>query len=99
MLSSLHSDRCAQCSLLEPNKPFDGSFMRDKGIDVIQIEPSMACQLECPSCWSKKDRKIVLPKTDAGHLILDPAEGGLPGPVVIAERVPQVPVAAEPDDL
>ncbi len=66
-------DKCSRCSLLEPNKPYDASFARDKVIDVIQIEPSMACQLECPSCWPKKDRKIVLPKTDAGHLILDPA--------------------------
>jgi 4Fe-4S single cluster domain len=66
-------DRCAKCSLLEPNKPFDASFARDRIVDVIQVEPSMACQLECPSCWPKKDRKIVLPKTDAGHLILNEA--------------------------
>jgi hypothetical protein len=66
-------DNCGRCSLLEPNKPFDPSFVESKVIDLIQVEPSMACQLECPSCWPKKDRPVVLPKTDAGHLILDPA--------------------------
>jgi hypothetical protein len=66
-------DKCSRCSLLEPNKPFDPYFAREKVIEVIQVEPSMACQLECPSCWPKKDRPIVLPKTDAGHLVLEPA--------------------------
>ena len=67
------ADACSRCAMLEPNKTFDPGYAGKKIVEVIQVEPSMACQLECPSCWPKKDRPVILPRTDAGHLILDPA--------------------------
>lgn len=46
---------CTNCSFFRQDEPFlDNSF---KGhIRIIQIEPSLACNLECPCCSSKTQR-------------------------------------------
>lgn len=64
---------CGKCRYLWPNIAFEESYVKNRVVHEIQVESSMACQLECPVCWVRSERSIVLPKTDAGHLILKPA--------------------------
>jgi wyosine [tRNA(Phe)-imidazoG37] synthetase (radical SAM superfamily) len=42
-------DACADCALLRPNDPCR-DYLGLKQIRKLQIEPSLACRLRCPSC-------------------------------------------------
>ncbi len=63
---------CSKCMVLLPNAPFLKLNKRKPYIDTFQVEPSLACQLDCPGCIPIKDRKTRIAKTWCGHLILAP---------------------------
>jgi hypothetical protein len=63
---------CSKCMVLLPNAPFDDSYARGKVIEVFQVEPSLACQLDCPGCIPMKQRKNRIERTPVGHLVMDP---------------------------
>lgn len=63
---------CSKCMSLLPTSPFVTTYTRDRYIDIFQVEPSMACQLDCPSCIPIKDRKSIVSRSWCGHLILAP---------------------------
>src|SRR5262249_18872143 len=45
-------------------------FEWQKILETFQIEPSMACQLECPGCITKKERTTRVARTPHGHMTL-----------------------------
>jgi hypothetical protein len=61
---------CSKCMVLLPTSPFVSTYERDRYLDTLQVEPSMACQLDCPSCIPIKDRKALVAVSSCGHLIL-----------------------------
>src|SRR6266404_1272842 len=63
---------CSKCMVLLPNAPFLKLNKRKPYIDTFQVEPSLACQLDCPGCIPIKDRKTRVARTWCGHLILAP---------------------------
>jgi wyosine [tRNA(Phe)-imidazoG37] synthetase (radical SAM superfamily) len=63
---------CSKCMVLQPNVPFSGGYKRARYIDTFQVEPSMACNLDCPGCIPIRDRKARVAKTWCGHLMLAP---------------------------
>ncbi len=63
---------CSKCMVLLPNAPLSKTNKRNPYIDTFQVEPSLACQLDCPGCIPIKDRKTRIAKTWCGHLILAP---------------------------
>lgn len=63
---------CSKCMVLLPNAPFVPTLKRDPYVDTFQVEPSMACQLDCPGCIPIKDRKTRVARTWSGHLMLAP---------------------------
>ena len=65
-------DYCSKCMVLQPTSPFISTYARDRYIDTFQVEPSLACQLDCPGCIPIQDRKTRLARTWCGHLILAP---------------------------
>ena len=65
-------DYCSKCMVLLPNSPFVSIYARDRYIDTFQVEPSLACQLDCPGCIPMRERKDRLVRTSFGHLILAP---------------------------
>ena len=58
--------------VLLPNATFVPTLKRDPSVDPFQVEPSMACQLDCPGCIPIKDRKTRVARTWVGHLMLAP---------------------------
>src|SRR4030067_1528637 len=48
-------DICKKCAFLRNNYPFSDSLSQ-REIMKIQIEPSLACNLDCPCCSSKAQR-------------------------------------------
>src|SRR5258707_2155774 len=65
-------DYCSKCMVLQINSPFVATYPRDRYIDTFQVEPALACQLDCPGCIPMKERKTRLVRTSVGHLILSP---------------------------
>ena len=65
-------DYCSKCMVLQINSPFVSTYPRDRYIDTFQVEPALACQLDCPGCIPMKERKTRLVRTPVGHLILAP---------------------------
>ena len=63
---------CSKCMMLQPNIPFSNGYKSARYIDTFQVEPSMACNLDCPGCIPIQDRKTRVAKTWCGHLILAP---------------------------
>jgi wyosine [tRNA(Phe)-imidazoG37] synthetase (radical SAM superfamily) len=61
---------CDRCWLLNPDQDFDISFIRDKTITYFQIEPSILCNLHCPSCIPHDTRKNFLKDHGYGNLFL-----------------------------
>ncbi|MFZ5876660.1 MAG: radical SAM protein [Nitrospirota bacterium] len=49
-------DVCANCAWLRTHEPFSDNLSRKK-IRKIQLEPSLACNLECPCCSNKTQRQ------------------------------------------
>ncbi len=65
-------DYCSKCMVLQINSPFITTYPRDRYIDTFQVEPALACQLDCPGCIPMKERKTRIARTSVGHLILAP---------------------------
>jgi hypothetical protein len=65
-------DYCSKCMMLQPNLAFNPNYRRDRYIDTFQVEPALACQLDCPGCIPMKERKTRIERTSVGHLILAP---------------------------
>lgn len=63
---------CSKCMVLLPNAPFVPIYAREKLIEVFQVEPSLACQLDCPGCIPMQQRKDRIERTSVGHLVLAP---------------------------
>ena len=63
---------CSKCMSLLPTSPFVSTYARDRYCDIFQVEPSMACQLDCPTCIPIKDRRITVARSWCGHLMLAP---------------------------
>jgi hypothetical protein len=63
---------CSKCLVLLPNGPFVPTPSSDPYIDTFQVEPSMACHLECPGCIPIKERRTRVTRNWAGHLMLAP---------------------------
>src|SRR3989442_4513328 len=61
---------CSKCMVLQPSAPFISTHAQDLHMDTLQVEPSMACQLDCPGCIPMKDRKTRVARTSSGHLML-----------------------------
>lgn len=61
---------CDRCWLLNPHKDFDESFIRDKTINFFQIEPTILCNLRCPSCIPHETRNSFLKDNGYGNLFL-----------------------------
>jgi wyosine [tRNA(Phe)-imidazoG37] synthetase (radical SAM superfamily) len=60
------------CLALNAEVPFDDSPRLARRLNYMQIESSFACQLACPNCYPGVKRSTVLPKTEGGHLQLEP---------------------------
>jgi hypothetical protein len=66
-------EHCSKCfCLMSHIEMDDGVYARDRHIETFQIEPSMGCQLECPGCIPRPERKGRVRRTDHGQLTLDP---------------------------
>lgn len=63
---------CSKCMMLLPTSPFVSTYARDRYCDTLQVEPSMACQLDCPTCIPIKHRKTTVARSWCGHLMLAP---------------------------
>jgi len=62
---------CSQCFCLMTHMPMDdGFYAKNRHIETFQIEPSMGCQLECPGCIPKVERRNRVRRTDQGQLTL-----------------------------
>lgn len=66
-------EHCSKCFCLMSHMGIDdGAYVRERRIETFQIEPSMGCQLECPGCIPRVERKGRVRKTPQGQLTLDP---------------------------
>jgi hypothetical protein len=66
-------DHCAKCHCLEAGFNVDTEhYTRAKAIETFQIEPSMGCQLECPGCIPRSERRGRMRKTSVGQMTLEP---------------------------
>ena len=63
---------CSKCYCLMPQLALERRFERRKLLETFQIEPSMACQLECPGCVLKAERPTRVARTPHGHMNLAP---------------------------
>jgi hypothetical protein len=63
---------CSKCMVLLPKAPLVPTLKADPYVDILQVEPSMACQLDCPGCIPIKERRARVARTWSGHLILAP---------------------------
>jgi wyosine [tRNA(Phe)-imidazoG37] synthetase (radical SAM superfamily) len=63
---------CSKCMVLLPKAPLVPTLRGDPYVDTLQVEPSMACQLDCPGCIPLKERKARVARTWSGHLMLAP---------------------------
>jgi len=63
---------CSKCMVLQPTSPYVTSDSHHRYVDTFQVEPSMACQLDCPGCIPMKERKARVERTWCGHLFLAP---------------------------
>jgi len=63
---------CAKCMELRPGLPYTTSDPEHRYVDTFQVEPSMACQLDCPGCIPLTERKTRVARTWCGHLFLAP---------------------------
>jgi hypothetical protein len=61
---------CSGCCCLMPHLRLARWFEWQKILETFQIEPSMACQLECPGCITKKERTTRVARTHHGHMTL-----------------------------
>ena len=61
---------CDRCWLLTPHVDFDRSFITNKTINYFQIEPTILCNLHCPSCIPPEKRKGYLPDHGYGNVFL-----------------------------
>lgn len=61
---------CDRCWLLNPQVDFDKSFITDKIINFFQIEPTILCNLHCPSCIPPEKRKGYLRDHGYGNVFL-----------------------------
>src|SRR6185503_3160893 len=41
---------CSKCMVLQPAAEFPRFYPDNRYVDTFQVEPSMACQLDCPGC-------------------------------------------------
>jgi hypothetical protein len=63
---------CSKCMVLLPTAPYTTADPEHRYVDTFQVEPSMACQLDCPGCIPIKERKTRVERTWCGHLFLAP---------------------------
>jgi hypothetical protein len=61
---------CSKCMVLQPSLPYVSNYGHDRYVDTFQVEPSMACQLDCPGCIPIRNRKQRVAKSPYGHLLL-----------------------------
>ena len=61
---------CSGCYCLMPHLGLGRRYEWLKILETFQIEPSMACQLECPNCITKKERTTRVARTPHGHMTL-----------------------------
>jgi wyosine [tRNA(Phe)-imidazoG37] synthetase (radical SAM superfamily) len=64
---------CSKCLVLAPEYEYNDYYRQERLVDTFQVEPSFACQLDCPGCVPLHARKQRLPKTEHGQMILDAA--------------------------
>lgn len=48
---------CEKCAFYRPNEPFSGDLLSIRIIQKIQIESSLSCSLQCPSCSNQQQKK------------------------------------------
>ena len=63
---------CAKCMVLLPTAPYATADPQHRYVDTFQVEPSMACQLDCPGCIPITERKTRVERAWCGHLFLAP---------------------------
>jgi hypothetical protein len=63
---------CAKCMVLLPTAPYTTADPQHRYVDTFQVEPSMACQLDCPGCIPIGERKKRVERSWCGHLFLAP---------------------------
>jgi hypothetical protein len=63
---------CAKCMSLQPSAPYQTVDPEHRYVDTFQVEPSMACQLDCPGCIPLNERKTRVERAWCGHLFLAP---------------------------
>lgn len=63
---------CAKCMVLLPTAPYTTADPQHRYVDTFQVEPSMACQLDCPGCIPLTERKTRVERAWCGHLFLAP---------------------------
>jgi hypothetical protein len=61
---------CSGCFCLMPHLGLGHRYEWLRILETFQIEPSMACQLECPNCIKKKERTTRVARTPHGHMTL-----------------------------
>jgi wyosine [tRNA(Phe)-imidazoG37] synthetase (radical SAM superfamily) len=61
---------CRSCAMMCTGRPFSPGPLNERRLSYFQIEPSFACQLACANCYPGVDRRQVLAKGPAGHLVL-----------------------------
>jgi hypothetical protein len=61
---------CSRCCCLMPRIGLRRLYDWLKMIKTFQIEPSMACQLECSGCISRNERTTRVARTPYGHMTL-----------------------------
>lgn len=65
-------EHCSGCFCLMHHLRLGHEYEERKLVETFQIEPSMACQLECPNCATKAERPVRVKRTPYGHLNLAP---------------------------
>lgn len=61
---------CGSCAMMCTGRPHSRGPVSERYLSYFQIEPSFACQLACANCYPGVDRRQVLAKQSAGHLVL-----------------------------
>ncbi|MCV2887780.1 hypothetical protein OE747_05485 [Ruegeria sp. XHP0148] len=59
-------DYCGDCLILASGACFNPEWQRRKELLIFQVEPSIACTLECPGCMTFAERRLRHGR--AGHL-------------------------------
>lgn len=51
---------CSHCLCLANHEPYDDSYVTKRIVNMLHVEPTILCNLECPGCITQEKRKTAI---------------------------------------